>query len=111
MSTTVDTRPLISMHSSASVQEAAQLMNDCSIACVGVLDGDKNFAGIITERDITAFVSLGKDPTASLVVEIVNDFSVVVDGPVSDESALERMRSAHIRHLIVKDDGDFRVLS
>ena len=111
MSTTVQTRPLISMHPSASVQDVAQLMNDCSIACVGVLDVDKNFAGIVTERDITAFVSRGKDPTSSLVAEIVNDFPVVVEGPVSDEAAMERMRSAHIRHLIVKDDGDFRIVS
>jgi CBS domain-containing protein len=99
------------MHPSASVQEAAQLMNDCSIACVGVLDDEKNFAGIITERDITAFVSRGQNPTSSLVAEIVNDFPLVVEGPVSDEAAMERMRSAHIRHLIVNDGGEFRILS
>jgi CBS domain-containing protein len=111
MSTAVETRPLISLHPSASVQEAAQLMNDCSIACLGVLDKDKNFSGIVTERDITAFVSRGKDPAASVVADIVNDFPVVMDGPVSDEAAIERMRSAHIRHLIVKVDGDFRIVS
>ena len=111
MSTIVETRPLISMHPTASVQEAAQMMNDCSIACLGVLDKNKNFAGIVTERDITAFVARGKDPTESRVSEIVNEFPVVMDGPVSDESAIERMRSAHIRHLIVRNGGAFRILS
>jgi signal-transduction protein with cAMP-binding, CBS, and nucleotidyltransferase domain len=108
---TVQTHPLISMHPTASIQETAQLMNDCSIACVGVLNHDKSFAGIVTERDITAFVSGGQDPTTTLVGEIVNDFPVVMEGPVSDEAAMERMRSAHIRHLLVKIDGEFRILS
>jgi CBS domain-containing protein len=111
MSTTIQTHPLISMRPSATIQEAAQLMNDCSIGCVGVLDADKRFVGIVTERDLTAFVSRGKDPASSLVSDIVNDFPVVVDGPVSDEAALERMRSAHIRHLIVRNDGDLRIVS
>ena len=111
MTATVQTHPLISMHPSATVQEAAQLMNDCSIACVGILDADKRFAGIVTERDVTAFVSQGKDPARSLVADIVNDFPVVINGPVSDETALERMRSAHIRHLIIREGGECRVVS
>src|SRR5687767_1820014 len=111
MSTTVQTRPMISMHPSATVQEAAQLMNDCSISCIGLLDADKHFTGILTERDVTAFVARGPDPTTTLVGEIANDFPVVVDGPISDELALERMRSAHIRHLIVHLEDEFRIVS
>lgn len=111
MTTTVQTRPLISIRGSATVQEAARLMVDVSIGAVGVLDPARRFAGIITERDLSWFVALAKDPAETTVWEIINDFPVVVDGPIADEDALERMRTAHVRHLIVREADDFRIVS
>lgn len=111
MTMTVQAHPLISIRSDATVQEAASLMADCSIGALGVLDADKRFAGIVTERDLAWFVARAKDPEEVRISEIVNDFPVVVDGPIEDEDALARMRSAHIRHLIVHQDGDFRIIS
>ena len=111
MTATVQTHPLISIRLGATVQEAAQLMNDYSIAALGLLDREKRFFGILTERDITAFVSQGKDPTTTLVSDIANDFPVVVQGPLSVVDAIDRMRSAHIRHLIVQEDGVCRIVS
>lgn len=55
----VQTHPLISIRSSAKVQEAARLMADCSIAALGVLDSDRRFMGIITERDLSWFCCSG----------------------------------------------------
>ena len=111
MTATVQTHPLISIRPEATVQEAAQLMNDFSIAALGLLNAEKRFFGILTERDITAFVSQGKDSTTSLVGDIANDFPVVVQGPLSVVDAIDRMRSAHIRHLIVQEDGECRIVS
>lgn len=110
MTTTVDTHPLISIRSSATVQEAARLMADCSISAIGVLDEDKMFAGIVTERDLAWFVAQGQDATQS-VAEITNDFPVVVEGPVDDSVALDRMHSARVRHLIVQEGEDYRIVS
>lgn len=111
MTATVQTNPLISVRPEATVQEAAQLMNDCSIAALGLLDDKKRFYGLLTERDITAFVSRGRDSTTSLVGDIANDFPVVVQGPLSVDDAIDRMRSAHIRHLIVREDDECRIVS
>ena len=111
MATTVQTHPLISIRSDASVQEAARLMSDCSIGAVGVLDEKRRFKGIVTERDLSWFVARAKDPTVTTVGEITNDFPVVVEGPIDDEAALERMRKSRIRHLIVQESGEFRIVS
>ena len=111
MATTVQTHPLISIKPTATVQETANLMADCSIGAIGVLDGQRRFAGIVTERDLAWFVAQGKDSTTVTVEEIANDFPVVVAGPIDDSEALERMRSARVRHLIVHEGDDFRIVS
>jgi len=111
MTTRVQTHPLISIRAGAAVQEAARLMVDCSIGAIGILDAQHRFAGIVTERDLAWFVAQGRDAQATTAGEIVNDFPVVVDGPIDDASALERMRSARIRHLIVREEGNFRIVS
>ena len=111
MTATVQTHPLISIRSDATVQEAARLMADCSIGALGVLGSDKRFAGIVTERDLAWFVAQAMDASATLVTDIVNDFPVVVDGPIGEQVALERMQRARIRHLIVRVGDDFRIVS
>ena len=57
MTATVQTHPLISIRSEATVQEAARLMADCSIGALGVFGDTKQFRGIITERDLSWFVA------------------------------------------------------
>lgn len=111
MSIAVQAHPLISIRADATVQEAARLMADCSIGAVGVLDADKRFAGIITERDLAWFVAQGKNPGETFVHHIVNDFPIVVDGPISDADAIDRMKTARVRHLIVREGDNFRILS
>lgn len=111
MTTTVQSHPLISIRSSATVQEAARLMADCSIAAVGVMDEDHRFAGIVTERDLSWFVAQGRDASETAISAITNDFPVVVEGPVEDSEALEHMRRARVRHLIVHEQDDFRIVS
>ena len=111
MSAPIESKPLISIRSDATVQEAAALMSDCSIGALGVLGPDKKFTGLITERDLTWFVARAKDPEETLVEEIVNDFPVIEDMPIEDTAAIERMKSARIRHLIVRRDDEFRILS
>jgi CBS domain-containing protein len=86
-------------------------MADCSIGALGVLDGDKRFAGIVTERDLSWFVAQAKDACSTSVAAIANDFPVVVDGPLDDATAIERMLKARVRHLIVREAGDFRIVS
>lgn len=111
MTNRVKTHPLISIRANATVQEAASLMADCSIGALGILDSNKECEGIITERDLLSFIAGGKDPTDNRVGDIVNDFPVVVEGPIDDDDALERMKMARIRHLIVREGDEFRIVS
>jgi CBS domain-containing membrane protein len=111
MTAELRTRPLISIRSNATVQEAAGLMADCSMGAIGVLDEDKEFAGIITERDLSWFVAQGRDASSTPVSAIANDFPIVVEGPITESDAVDRMKAAHVRHLIVHRDNDFRIVS
>lgn len=107
----LETHPLVSMKSSETVSEAARLMSDCGMSAIGVLDDDRRFAGILTERDITWLVAQGKVASETLLSDVANDFPVVVEAPISEQEARERMARAHIRHLIVKDRDDYRIVS
>jgi CBS domain-containing protein len=111
MTTSVQTKPLISMRSDASVKEAAHLMSDCSISALGVLDADRRFAGLITERDLCWFVARGGDPHETKLEKIANDLPLVVQGPMEDEAALAQMRRSRVRHLIVQQGDDLRIVS
>lgn len=111
MATTVETHPLISIRSTATVQEAAKLMADCSIGALGVLGSRREFAGIVTERDLSWFLAQGRNPGSVKIGDIANDFPVVVKGPIDESEALQRMRRARVRHLLVEEEGDFRIVS
>lgn len=107
----VETHPLISIRSTAKVADAAKLMADCGMGAVGVLDKKRQFLGIFTERDLANFVGRGCDPGAVKLTEVVNDFPVVVDGPLSSDEAAERMKRSRIRHLLVREGDDYRIVS
>lgn len=108
---TLETHPLISMRDSETVSEAARLMADFGMSAIGVLDDRQRFSGILTERDITWLVAQGKVASEILLKEVVNDFPVIVDAPVSEAEALEQMAKANIRHLIIRDGQDHRIIS
>lgn len=107
----IETHPMISMHADADVAEAASLMADCGIGALGVLGPDRRFVGIVTERDVLALVGRRKDLTEVTLADVVNERPVVVEGTISEEDALARMTTAHIRHLVVREGEDFRILS
>ncbi|MGH2808676.1 MAG: CBS domain-containing protein [Actinomycetota bacterium] len=107
----ITTHPLISMRGDASVAEAARLMADSSVGALGVLDKCKRFAGIFTERDLTELVSQRKDLDELTVGAAANDLPLVVDGPLTEDEAKERMARARVRHLIVRENGDMRMFS
>jgi len=76
-----------------------------------VLGHDKRFCGIFTERDLMWVAAQGKDLSQVKLSEVVNDFPLVVRGPIDETEAIDRMQSAHVRHLIVEESGDYRIVS
>ena len=86
---------------SATVMEAVHLMRDRHIGAVLILE-DHRLLGIFTERDIlTRVVAQERDPSATLVSEVMtsNPDTVAPDDKAID--ALDRMSTQGYRHLPV----------
>ena len=95
----------VTVGTSTSVTEVARTMADRNIGAVPVTDGDR-VVGIFTERDaLTRVVAAGIDPARTPVSDVMSPSLVVADIGESYETCLERMKQAHVRHLIVLDDG------
>ena len=105
------THSMIRIRGTASIQAAASLMCDLSRGALGVDGPAHQFIGLITERDLLWALAQGKDPNETTVKEVVNDFPIIIDGPISPIKAAKRMRAGHVRHLIVRYHEDLHVLS
>jgi CBS domain-containing protein len=94
---------LVTVNSRVSVSEAARMMAARDIGAVPIADGGR-LAGIFTERDaLTRIVAAGRDPASTPIGDVMSSELVVASIDESCETCLERMRQAHIRHLIVLD--------
>jgi CBS domain-containing protein len=88
-----------------SVIGAVQLMSERQIGAVPVLDGTR-LVGIFTERDLMArVVAADRDPKVTTVGDVMSTDLVAGDLAESYETCLIRMQQAHVRHLIVLEDG------
>jgi len=103
--TIIGNRETVTVERSMHIRDAARLMADRHIGAVPVLDGER-LAGIFSERDLlTRVVAAGCDPDSTLVGEVMSSDLVVADPGESYETGLSRMQQAHVRHLIVIDQG------
>jgi CBS domain-containing protein len=94
---------LVTVNSHVPVSEAARMMAARDIGAVPIADGGR-LAGIFTERDaLTRIVAAGRDPASTPIGDVMSSELVVASIDESCEACLERMRQAHIRHLIVLD--------
>ena len=85
--------------------EAARLMAARQIGALAIIDGDR-LAGIVTERDIlTRVVAANRDPSATPVGHVMSSQLVVANAGEPCDVCLQRMQQAHVRHLIVLDEG------
>ena len=107
----IETQSLISIRETAPIKQAAELMSDLSIGALAINNCEQDFVGLLTERDLLWAVGCGKNPYETKVADVMNDFPVVVEGPLTFEETARRMTSSHVRHLIVRQDGELRVVS
>jgi len=97
-------RELVSLPTSATCTEAAMLMRDRRIGAVAVRDGDE-VVGLVAERDLALrLVGDGASPTTKLG-QVVRGDGPSVGLRATEKECADLMRSAHVRHLLVKD-GD-----
>lgn len=96
---------LVMVSSEVPVSDAARIMADRDIGAVLIADGGR-LMGIFTERDaLTRIIAAGRDPASTPIGDVMSSSLVMASIDESCESCLERMRQAHIRHLVVLDHG------
>jgi CBS domain-containing protein len=95
---------VVSIAPTATVLDAARLMNDRSVGGVLVVDSDNQLLGIFTERDILRRVVAADLPPATTKVSEVFTQAVVTCGPdTTVEECGALMSSRRVRHLPVID--------
>jgi CBS domain-containing protein len=103
--TIVGTRETITVDRLMPVANAARVMAERHVGAVPVLDGER-LVGVFSERDIlTRVVAEERDPRVTLVGDVMTSHLVVARVDESYDTCLSRMQQAHVRHLIVLDDG------
>ena len=101
----LDKQQTITVSPNTSVADAARSMAAHQIGAVPVLDGEQ-LVGIFTERDaLTRVVAANLDPSKTMVADVMSTNLVAADVNESYETCLDRMRQAHIRHLVALQDG------
>jgi CBS domain-containing protein len=109
--TMVEATPLIGISHKADVRSAAALMTARNISALGVYTVDgHDLLGIVTERNITRSVAGGMNPSSTPVEDIMS-LTPAVAGPISHDEAVALMRSGHVRHLILREDGADKIIS
>jgi CBS domain-containing protein len=101
----VEKQDVVMVDVATSVAAAARVMSDRQVGAVPVLDGER-VVGIFTERDVLSrVVAAGVDPVATPVRDVMSTDLVVAGVDDNHEACLRRMQQAHVRHLLVLNDG------
>jgi len=91
---------------SESVGAVAALLHARRVGAMVVLDGDRDVAGIVSERDIVRLVAeRGAEGLALTVADCMTRDVIFAEPQESVDSLLERMTDRRIRHLPVCKDG------
>ena len=95
---------IFSIHTAATVLDAAQLMNRHKIGALVVIEREK-LAGIFTERDVLRrVVGEQRDPGNTPITDVMTTEVACCRLDTSIEEARSVMKNRRIRHLPVVDD-------
>lgn len=101
----ISNRPILSVQKDFTVRQVSEYMMNNKIGLVPVLDGDK-LVGVFSERDLLQrVVAARKDPDTTKVEEVMTVNLVISDEDETYLDCLAKMKSANIRHIIIKS-GD-----
>jgi CBS domain-containing protein len=93
---------LITIEESASVQEAANKMNDKNVSSLVVIDEISRPLGLITERDLVRKVCTHDVSTSKLMnKEIMSSPLITIESKSSVSEAVDMMLKNNVRHILV----------
>jgi CBS domain-containing protein len=97
--------PPITTSTDATLIDAAKAMYESNVGSVVVVDEKGELAGIVTRRDVLYLVATGearRNPRVSTIMTT----SVITVSPTEDlATALDRMRNAGIKHIVVTENN------
>jgi CBS domain-containing protein len=100
----VMTRNPYGVMSTATLNEAAQMMRDQEIGDVLVMRKDGSLCGLVTDRDLVVRgLAEGHDPSSTSVEEVCNHDPVTLSSDQPVEEAVSVMRQYNIRRLPIVD--------
>jgi len=98
---------VVSINPDKRVVEAAQLLRQEDIGSVMVRANSGDMLGVVSERDIVHLIAERGAAALEAPVADVMTRSIVTCTPDTDsEVVMENMLSAHVRHLLVVEDGE-----
>jgi CBS domain-containing protein len=102
------TRKVIAISQYDRIIDAADLMHKNHIGCLVVAENNKDdtMVGIITERDILAWLTDASPATYFQQIHVIMTRDVISCHPgVSVSDAIEQMKQHHMRHMPMVEDG------
>jgi CBS domain-containing protein len=102
------TQKVIAISQSDRIIDAADMMHKNHIGCLVVTEDSKDdtMVGIITERDILAWLTDASPATYFQQIQVVMTREVISCRPGESVSeAIEQMKQHHMRHMPIVEDG------
>jgi CBS domain-containing protein len=102
-------KDVVSIEPSASLADAARMMEDANVGMLPVVE-DGKVLGVITDRDIVVrAVAREADPASTAVGDCLSINAIVAHPDWNSERALQTMAQAQVGRLPVLDDQDHLV--
>jgi len=98
-------RSVVAVDTNATCAEAARVMTDRRIGCLGVRH-EGRLVGLVTEHDLLASVATGRELAETPVTLAMPDCLAHVSPCATEWEAAERMRAHRTRHLAVVERGE-----
>ena len=96
--------PLFTAQADEQLEDAADRMHWHQVGALPVFDG-QHLVGIITERDLTAALAEGADPTSTPVSDYMTPAPAVLGADSDLAEAVHTMLELGVRHLPVVQNG------
>ena len=94
------------INSSASVQDTVNKLTEYNIGAMPVVNSDGGVVGVVSERDISRFLSIEKFDLNRKVSEIMSKNTISCDLTISVSELMETMTNKKIRHMPIIDQNN-----
>ena len=102
--TTYSSDEIVTLPPTATIREAARLMDTASVGCV-VIGAVDSVDGVVTERDIVRVLATGLDPDRATVADIESRTLQWAGTDATVGDVAEEMMEGYVRHVLVGEAG------